>query len=118
MIAAAASDGTPSNLVLISVDSTHKPGSTTELRNSDSTEEVTTTSPFQAFVFEEDGKLVQDSFVLATAEGNDVAEGAVGGLRNLLYSLENLRKRDGEEKGGGNGADVTMGEEEAAQLEE
>lgn len=110
----ASPDGSPTR-VLISVDSTHKPGSTTEL--SDSAEG--SISPLQAFVFE-DGKLAQDSFALSVVGGNDVSEGAVGGLRNLLYSLENLRKRDGEERGkeGENGADVAMGEVEAAQIEE
>ncbi|TVY49927.1 tRNA (guanine-N(7)-)-methyltransferase non-catalytic subunit trm82 [Lachnellula cervina] len=110
----AAPDGSPTR-VLISVDSTHKPGSTTEL--SDSAEG--SISPLQAFVFE-DGKLAQDSFALSVVGGDDVSEGAVGGLRNLLYSLENLRKRDGEERGkeGENGADVAMGEVEAAQIEE
>ncbi|TVY39124.1 tRNA (guanine-N(7)-)-methyltransferase non-catalytic subunit [Lachnellula occidentalis] len=110
----AASDGTPKR-VLISIDSTHKAGSTTELR--DSTEELT--SPFQAFILQ-DGNLAQDSFALSVVEGNHVSEGAVVGLRNLLYSLENLRKRDGEERGkdGENGVDVAMGEDEAAQIEE
>jgi tRNA (guanine-N(7)-)-methyltransferase subunit TRM82 len=105
----AAPDGT-ARRVLVSVDNTHRTGSTTELR--DSTEEVT--SPFQAFAFE-DGILVQDSFAISTVEGNDVSEDAAGGLRNLLYSLENLRKRDGEERGkdGENGADAVMGEDEA-----
>lgn len=84
----------------VSVDHIHEPGSITELR--DSNEE--SISPFQTFVFQE-GVLVLDSFGIATVEGNQVPTGAVNGLRNLLYSLENLRKRDGEERGGGGGED-------------
>lgn len=54
---------------------------------------------------------MQDSFAVATVEGNEVPGGAVGGLRDLLYSLENLRKRDGEETGGGDDGDAEMADE-------
>jgi len=86
--------------ILISVDDVHKPGSIAELRESNDE----ATSPFQTFVFQK-GVLVQHSFGLVTVEDNEVPAEAVSGLRNLLYSLENLRKRDGEERGGGDGDD-------------
>jgi tRNA (guanine-N(7)-)-methyltransferase subunit TRM82 len=89
--------------VLVSVDNIHKPGSITELR--DSTED--SISPFQTFGFQQGG-LVQDSFRVATVEEGEVPEGAASGLRNLLYSLENLRKRDGEERGGEDGEGAAM----------
>lgn len=51
---------------------------------------------------------MQDSFRVATVEEGEVPEGAASGLRNLLYSLENLRKRDGEERGGEDGEGAAM----------
>ncbi|TVY84995.1 tRNA (guanine-N(7)-)-methyltransferase non-catalytic subunit trm82 [Lachnellula suecica] len=98
-----APDGTTSR-VLVSVDGIHRAGSTTELR--DSTEEPI--SPFQTFSFA-NGVLTQDSFAIGASEESEVAEGVMGGLRNLLYSLENLRKRDGEE--GGKEEDAVMVEQ-------
>lgn len=107
-----------SDRVIVSVDNIHKPGSTTELR--DSNEEAV--SPFQAFVYEDPANeiLRPDSFTIVAVEGESMTESVVGGLKNLLYSLENLRKRDGEERGkeGENGVDVVMGEGQSARVDE
>lgn len=81
----------------MSVDTIHKPGSTTEeRRNKDNY-----VNPLQSYKFQE-GKLVQDeTFRLAIAdqdEGETKGSGALGRLTNVLYNLENLRKREGEDK--------------------
>lgn len=99
-----APDGTPSR-ILVSVDGIHKAGSTTELRNN----VEKPISPFQAFSFA-NGVLNRDSFSIDASKESEVTEGVMGGLRNLLYSLENLRKRDGEE--GGKEEDAVMVEQE------
>lgn len=83
------SDGAPRQL-FVSVDGIHKAGSTTEVR--DVSEEADNIEIF----FIKDGVLSKHSSMKAV-EGRDVTDGTLNGLRNLLYSLENLRKRDGEE---------------------
>ena len=84
-----------SNRLVVSIDTTHKPGSTTEERE-DASQNL---NPFQSYIFQ-NGKMVQDgTFQLAIAkqdEGEANGSGAPGRLTNLLYSLENLRKREGD----------------------
>jgi tRNA (guanine-N(7)-)-methyltransferase subunit TRM82 len=84
-----------SNRLLVSIDSIHKPGSTTEKRE----DADGNLNPLQSYQFQE-GKLILDgTFQLATAdpdEGEASGSVASGRLTNLLYSLENLRKREGE----------------------
>lgn len=83
------------NRLFVSVDTIHKSGSTTEERGGADR----ALNPLQAYVFEE-GKLIQDaSFQIASAVQNEdwtSGDGASGRLTNLLYSLENLRKREGD----------------------
>ncbi len=79
----------------MSIDTFHKPGSTTEERE----EAGTILNPLHSYKFKE-GKLVQnESFqpaIAAQEDGEASTSGASGRLTNLLYSLENLRKREGE----------------------
>jgi len=85
--------------MIVSIDIIHKPGSTTERR--ESTEELT--DPLKSFEIA-GGKLVEaQGFVVAEIEESNGAvseTGAIGNLSNLLYGLENLRKREGDEKDG------------------
>ena len=85
----------PSNRLLVSIDTIHKPGSTTEERE-DTGKDL---NPIQSYKFQE-GKLVQDdTFQLDTAvldHAEMSGNGVSGRLTNLLYNLENLRKREGE----------------------
>jgi tRNA (guanine-N(7)-)-methyltransferase subunit TRM82 len=83
------------NRLLVSVDTVHKPGSTTEIRE----HADKSLNPLQSYIFQE-GQLVQDgTFQLALADqgdGEGRRSGVPGQLINLLYNLENLRKREGE----------------------
>lgn len=84
-----------STQLIVSVDTFHKPGSTTEeWKDADKN-----TYPLQRYKFQ-DGKLIQEGvFQVPTPvrdEGDASGSGASGRLTNLLYSLENLRKREGE----------------------
>ncbi|PMD31145.1 hypothetical protein L207DRAFT_591614 [Hyaloscypha variabilis F] len=85
----------PSNQLIVSIDTFHKPGSTTEERE----EAGTILNPLHSYKFKE-GKLVQnESFqpaIAAPEDGEASTSVASGRLTNLLYSLENLRKREGE----------------------
>jgi tRNA (guanine-N(7)-)-methyltransferase subunit TRM82 len=84
-----------STKLVVSVDTVHKPGSITEeWKDADKD-----TYPLQSYKFQ-DGKLIQaGAFQVPTPvrdEGDASGIGGSGRLTNLLYSLENLRKREGE----------------------
>lgn len=84
--------------LVVSIDTIHTPGSTTERRESTSA----VVRPFQVFDWQKSaGQLVENgSFEFAAGgegeQGINVSEG--GSLGNLLYTLEGLRKREGEDK--------------------
>ena len=88
-------EDTASNRLLVSVDTFHKPGSTTQVREAASKE----LNPLRSYKFR-GGHLVQDdAFEIAVVvqdEAEVSAGGAGGKVTNLLYNLEPLRKRDGE----------------------
>jgi tRNA (guanine-N(7)-)-methyltransferase subunit TRM82 len=74
---AASDQSDTSTQLVVSVDTFHKPGSTTEeWKDADKD-----TYPLQSYKFQ---------------EGDASGSGGSGRLTNLLYSLENLRKREGE----------------------
>lgn len=75
--------------LIVSVDNIHKPGSTSKQREA----EAVATSPLQSYTFKE-GKLTEGGVTLSSVAKSE--EGAVERLGNLLYNLENLRKRDGD----------------------
>ncbi|KAL2064822.1 hypothetical protein VTL71DRAFT_3962 [Oculimacula yallundae] len=78
--------------ILVSIDTVHTPGSTSEVR----TESIETIQALESYVFQE-GKLVSGGVTFVSAAGlGEVEAGAVGRLGNLLYGLENLRKREGD----------------------
>lgn len=78
--------------LVISVDNIHALGSTTEQR----TPELETVKPLQFYEFQ--GRLLK--FVMGfglVGDQEELGNGtSLGHIRNLLYSLENLRKRDGD----------------------
>ena len=78
------------NRVTVSVDTVHKPGSTTE-RRPEIEEDV---APLWSYEFQGHELLAGFPFKLA----NENEESQSVRLTNLLYGLENLRKRDGEAK--------------------
>lgn len=84
-----------SNRLLVSIDTIHKPGSTSEAKD-DADKNL---NPLQLYQFQE-GRLIQDGKFQLAAADQDESEGsrssASGRLTNLLYSLENLRKREEE----------------------
>jgi hypothetical protein len=85
---------TSSSRVIISVDTVHAPGSTTELFTSDKPAPSFYTYNFNGDVFEEN-----TTFQIAGVEHNDVV--GIDSVENkrmgtLLYSIENLRKRVGD----------------------
>jgi hypothetical protein len=83
---------TPSR-VIVSVDTIHMPASTTELRNTDNP-----ASSFYTFKFN-NGVLEEDAiFRIAGVKDGESAENKR--MKNLLYNIENLRKRVGELDGG------------------
>jgi tRNA (guanine-N(7)-)-methyltransferase subunit TRM82 len=89
------SDQSDSTQLIVSVDTFHKPGSTTEeWKDADKD-----TYPLQRYKFQV-GKLIQEGVfqvpTLVRDEGDASGSDASGRLTNLLYSLENLRKREGE----------------------
>merc|ERR1712093_189905 len=78
--------------LLVSIDTIHKAGSTSELRT-DSTESL---SALQTFEFQ-DGMLVEGGVAFARVEDGEEGQVAeTARLGNLLYGLENLRKREGD----------------------
>ncbi|KAJ4344906.1 tRNA (guanine-N(7)-)-methyltransferase non-catalytic subunit trm82 [Ascochyta clinopodiicola] len=98
--------------IVVSIDHVHKPGSTTEVR------EERDASRLQCFSTEGDGHWQEDSHTLEAlrsfhdqvfdvdvgASGGDVADASSGlgstddkALRDMLYNVENLRKRPGAE---------------------
>ncbi len=93
--APAESDQSDSTQIIVSVDTFHKPGSTT----TEGWDADKDPYPLQLYKFQ-DGKLIQEGAfqipTLVRGEGGASGSGASGRLTNLLYSLENLRKREGE----------------------
>ena len=90
-------EDTTANRLLVSIDTFHKPGSTTEVREAALKE----LNPLRPYKFR-GGHIVQDdSFEMAAADQDEASansRGADGKVTNLLYNLEPLRKRDGEGK--------------------
>jgi tRNA (guanine-N(7)-)-methyltransferase subunit TRM82 len=84
-----------SNRLLVSVDTIHVPGSTTQGRG----EIDRNLNSLQSYEFRE-GQLIQDEkFKLDIAYPDDRDDSRIGaslGLSNLLYNLENMRKREGD----------------------
>jgi len=81
--------------LIVSVDSIHKPGSTTAARD-DATKE---TSPLYMYEFQD--QLLKS---IITFHSSDEGEGlrmeeTSGNFTNLLYNLEALRKKDGDTRG-------------------
>ncbi|CZT47976.1 related to tRNA (guanine-N(7)-)-methyltransferase subunit trm82 [Rhynchosporium secalis] len=76
--------------LVVSVDTIHKEGSISELRN-ENPEDLTC---LQSYKFEKE-QLVPNGVAFAKGEESKETE-AVGKLGNLLYGLENLRKREGD----------------------
>jgi tRNA (guanine-N(7)-)-methyltransferase subunit TRM82 len=80
--------------VIASVDKIHKPGSTTEQReNANAPEDVIQVLEFEG------GNLVQSNKVFAVlTQGDSIPEynTSAGKFTNLLYNIENLRKREGD----------------------
>lgn len=78
--------------LIVSVDNIHALGSTTEKKTPDST----TTKPLHFYEFQGRHLKFVSAFGLVDEEEEFGNEASLGNLRNLLYSLENLRKRDGD----------------------
>jgi tRNA (guanine-N(7)-)-methyltransferase subunit TRM82 len=85
------------NRMIVSVDTAHFPGSTWELNNKEDL-----INPLQTFQFQ-NGRLMEEPdlvIALNEDEAGGTGEGASadvrGQLSNLLYNIENLRKRDGD----------------------
>lgn len=78
----------------MSVDWFHKPGSTTERRD-----EKNTTIRSLLFYEFHDRHLTRKSLIETLDHRGEYVDGnGTGRLSNLLYNLENLRKRDGGEE--------------------
>ncbi|CAL3964108.1 unnamed protein product [Diplocarpon coronariae] len=76
--------------LIVSIDNIHKSGSTSDLR--ENTTEVS--SSLLAYKFQ-DGSFAENGSIFSRF--SDVSrDGVAGRLSSLLYSLENLRKREGE----------------------
>ena len=86
------------NRIIVSVDTAHYPGSTWELNNK--TEDLI--NPLQTFQFQNGRLMEEPELVMALNEDEATGTGEVanadvcGQLSDLLYNIENLRKRDGE----------------------
>jgi tRNA (guanine-N(7)-)-methyltransferase subunit TRM82 len=86
------------NRSIVSVDTAHYPGSTWELNNK--TEDLI--NPLQTFQFQNGRLMEEPELVMALNEDEATGTGEVanadvcGQLSDLLYNIENLRKRDGE----------------------
>ena len=76
--------------LILSIDSIHKPGSTTDCRENiaDGVDSL------QKFLFQ-GRELVPSSIKFKVVKEDDEMKRMAGRLSNLLYNLENLRKRDG-----------------------
>ncbi|EPE29584.1 WD40 repeat-like protein [Glarea lozoyensis ATCC 20868] len=88
---------TPSR-VITSIDTIHTPASTIELRSSDKPDSSFVTFKFTNGVLEEDS-----DFKIAGVKDSEIVDAdSVENkrMKNLLYSIENLRKRVGEIDGG------------------
>jgi tRNA (guanine-N(7)-)-methyltransferase subunit TRM82 len=81
--------------LFVSIDTIHKPGSITEKRD----DAVGKSNPLQSYHFH-DRELVRDvAFEVAIPDQTEEEAsggGTIGRLTNLLYNLENLRKREGD----------------------
>jgi tRNA (guanine-N(7)-)-methyltransferase subunit TRM82 len=88
-LAVAADFSNPQCSIIVSVDSIHKPGSTTSCRS----EAGDVLNPLYSFKFQ--GHELHEASTFKLADDDESQSAA---LTNLLYPLENLRKRDGEEK--------------------
>jgi tRNA (guanine-N(7)-)-methyltransferase subunit TRM82 len=80
----------PSNTLVVSVDCIHEPGSNVELR--DSFDE--TTGSLQSYVFQNLNAISNSAFEEVEGEVEFEGEKALTRWTNLLYNLENLRKRE------------------------
>lgn len=55
--------------------------------------------PFHVFDINQDGKVAEvEGLVFAAGGETEEGNSGEGNLTNLLYNLENLRKREGEDK--------------------
>lgn len=78
------------NGLVLSIDTIHRPGSTTERREI----AIERINPLQRFVFQGRGTILSSiEFEFARDDGGMKN---VGRLANLFYNLESLRKRDGD----------------------
>ncbi|KIN04850.1 hypothetical protein OIDMADRAFT_39319 [Oidiodendron maius Zn] len=80
---------TPEGSIIVSVDSIHKPGSITDCRS-----EAEATEPLRLYMFR--GNELNNKSIFKPTNAYDEKQSVK--LTNLLYNLENLRKRDGEAK--------------------
>ncbi len=83
-------DGADASSLIISIDTVHKPGSTTEQKE----DETGISTPLLSYKFHE-GQLAEGGPTFSSAE-DEVDISAAAHLGNLLYNLENLRKREGD----------------------
>jgi tRNA (guanine-N(7)-)-methyltransferase subunit TRM82 len=82
------------DFLIISVDCIHKSGSITECTDRGDI----MINPLQSYKFQDQQLIPVSTFeIVDHQEENDKAIGT-GRLTNLLYGLENLRKRDGDVK--------------------
>ncbi|KAH7417023.1 guanine-N(7)--methyltransferase subunit trm82 [Cadophora sp. MPI-SDFR-AT-0126] len=90
--ALAVSPITATSKFIVSIDTIHKPGSTSEVR----TDDLEDLKSLQTFEFQDD-ILVESALAFERSEGGEEEQvGDSGRLGNLLYGLENLRKREGD----------------------
>jgi tRNA (guanine-N(7)-)-methyltransferase subunit TRM82 len=85
-----ATDSLSGNLI-VSIDTIHTPGSTTELRNNENAVQA-----LQTFQFKESA-WGTSNLTFDTPDADATQKEAYGTLSGVLYNLENLRKRGGEE---------------------
>lgn len=82
------------NDLVVSIDTVHRPGSTTEVHN-----EEAKTERLLGIQFKHNVLIARYGiFNEPVDEAVDISHksGSIGQLSNLLYNLENLRKRDGD----------------------